>query len=159
MFCAPKKLRLHAYHATLVQELKPPHLRRCLRFYRWFLNFVRTYGVAILDRVYVSDEAWFHWTGYINARNYCFWSSENPHIFQESSLHPEKIGVWCVISRCRFIGLIFFTSTVSAEVYRDIIMQFVALLELEDQDCWFQQDGTPAHSAVETSDFMGDFFS
>ncbi len=157
-FRAPKKLRLHAYRATLVPELKPPDLPHRLHFCHWFLNFVRAHGVAILDRVYFSDETWFHQTGYINAHNYRFWSSENQHIFQESSLHPEKIGFCCAISQRRVIGPIFFTSTVSAEVYWDIIMQFVVLLELEDRDCWFQQDGTPAHSAAETLDFLGDFF-
>lgn len=157
-FRALKQLKLHPYRATLVQELKPPDLPRRLRFCRWLLNFVRTHGVTTLDRVYFSDEAWFHRTGYINARNYRFWSSNNPHVFRESSLHPQKIGVWCAVSRRRVVGPIFFTSTVTAEVYQDIIMQFVALLEVEDRNCWFQQDGASAHSCEETLSFLTEFF-
>ncbi|RZC39872.1 hypothetical protein BDFB_015338, partial [Asbolus verrucosus] len=36
------------------------------------------------------------------------WSTENPHYFEETPLHPQKIGVWFAISRRRLIGPIFF---------------------------------------------------
>ncbi len=70
VFCALTKS--HAYHATLVQESKPPDMPRRLRFCCKFLNFVRTHGVAILARLYFSDEARFHRTCYIDVCNYRF---------------------------------------------------------------------------------------
>lgn len=114
-FRALKKLKLRAYRAMLVQELLPPDPPRRLEFCKWFQKFIRKTGkgAAVLDNVFFSDEAWFHKTGYINASNYRFWCSENPHVYRESSLHPEKIGVWCAISRRRIIGPIFFSSTVT----------------------------------------------
>ncbi len=60
----------HALKKLQVQELKLPDLPHRLHFCLWFLNFVQTHGVAILDQVYFSNEAGFHRAGYINARNY-----------------------------------------------------------------------------------------
>lgn len=105
-----------------------------------------------------SDEAWFHLTGYVNAQNYRVWSQANPRVFRESSLHPQKVGVWCALSRRRLVGPIFFETTITAARYRDIIMQFIALLEPEERNCWFQQDNATAHTAHETMDFLATFF-
>ncbi len=52
----------------------------------------------------------------------------------------------------------FFTSVVTAEVYQGLFQQFIALLEIEDRDYWFQQDSTPAHMTAETLSFLADFF-
>ncbi len=138
VFCAPKQLKLHAYHATLVQELKLPELPHHHCFCHWFLNFVPTQCAAILNRVHFSGKAWFHCTDCINACSYRIWSSENPHVFHKNGLHPDKIGVCYVISQHPIIGLIFFTLTVSADIHQDMIMLFVVLLEMEDRDSWFQ---------------------
>ncbi len=82
-----------------------------------------------MDNFFFSGEAWFQQTGYINAKNYRFWCSENPNIFGETSLHSEKIGVGRALSRARNISPIFFTSKVDANTYQDIITQFILLLE------------------------------
>lgn len=157
---ALKRLKLRAYRAMLVQELLPLDAQKRLEFCSWFQKFLNRHSrtVSAFDYVFFSDEAWFHKTGYINANNYRFWCSENPHIYRETSLHPEKIGVWCALSRKRIIGPIFFTSTVNTEVYKDIITQFISQLEVEERRCWFQQDGAPAHTASETLEFLGEFF-
>jgi hypothetical protein len=49
-----------------------------------------------------------------------FWSFDNLRAYNESPLHPAKIGVcmWCVVSQCRVIGPIFFEETVNAEHYQ-----------------------------------------
>ncbi len=57
-----------------------------------------------------------------------------------TGLHPLKIGMWCTVSHCRIVGLSFFESTIIVEVYQGIIGQFIALLEVDEQDCLFQQD-------------------
>jgi hypothetical protein len=46
-----------------------------MRYCRWFLQFVRN-GVDILENLFVSDEAWFHLSGYVNSQNSRFGSSE-----------------------------------------------------------------------------------
>lgn len=55
-------------------------------------------------------------------------------------------------------GHFFFDSTVTAKKYREIITDFIALLEHSERDRWFQQDGAPAHTAEETMDFLSSFF-
>jgi hypothetical protein len=85
-----------------------------------------------------SDEAWFHLSGYVNSQNSRFWSSENPHWFHEVPLHSQKIGCWCAISRKQIVGPIFFSETVTAEKYQEIIMKFISLLNEEERFCWLQ---------------------
>ena len=53
-------------------------------------------------------------------------------------LHSQKIGVWCAASRKRIVGLLFFESAVDGSVYRELIQQFVALLEVNERYSWFQ---------------------
>ncbi len=47
---------------------------------------------------------------------------------------------------------------VTAEMYQDIMRQFIALFETEDRDCQFQQDGALAHTAAEILSFLAKFF-
>jgi hypothetical protein len=54
-----------------------------------------------LDLSFFSDEAWFHLSGYGNSQNCRIWSTEDPHVFQETPLHPIKVGVWLPVSRRR----------------------------------------------------------
>lgn len=153
-----KKLALHLYRATLVQELNPPDIPRRLQFARWIINFVRVNGIEILNKVLFSDEAWFHRTGYINARNYRIGRAQILTDTKKLTCISRKL-VWCTISRRRIVGPIFFTSTIKAETYREMIMQFISLLQVDERDCWFQQDGAPAHISHETLNFLQEFFS
>ena len=92
-------------------------------------------------RFLVTDEAWFHLSGYVNSQNSRHWAIENPHVIHESPLHPVKIGVWCAISAQRIVGPIFFNQTVNTAQYRLIFMEFVELLDdVELSQGYFQQD-------------------
>jgi hypothetical protein len=44
------------------------NLMRRLQYYRWFTHFIQG-GTDILDKVFYSDETWFHQNGYINSQN------------------------------------------------------------------------------------------
>ncbi len=49
--------------------------------------------------------------------------------------------------------------TVNGEVYRDIITEFIDLLEEDEHDCKLQQDNACAqHMAYETIEFLRKFF-
>jgi hypothetical protein len=79
---------------------------------------------------FFPDEAWFHLHGIINTQNNCYWSSQNPHLTHEVTLHPVKVGVWCAISARKIVGPMFFNETE------------------EERVCgWFQQDSATAHTA------------
>ena len=57
---------------------------------------------------FMSDEAWFHLSGYVNSQNTRCWSSENPQVIGETPLHDLKISVWCAVSRTKIVDPIFF---------------------------------------------------
>ncbi|GFS78026.1 uncharacterized protein TNCV_2028721 [Trichonephila clavipes] len=42
-----------------------------------------------------DDEAHFWLNGYVNKQNCRIWSEANPQVYVETSLHPEKLTVWC----------------------------------------------------------------
>lgn len=55
---------------------------------------------------------------------------QRTHImFHESSLHPYKVGVWCVISRQKVMTLTFFESNINTIICSGVIYQFFASLE------------------------------
>ncbi len=96
----------YAYKIQIVRELKPANPGKHIAFCNWLLWYVSRSHSA-LDTVFFSDEVWFHLLGYVNGQNYRVWSSINPHQYVETTLHPQKLGVWCAISRKRLVGHIF----------------------------------------------------
>jgi hypothetical protein len=80
-----------------------------------------------------------------------------PKIY-ERPLHFLKVGVCCAVSGRRIIGHIFFSETITAERYEELIMNFISLLEVDEQDCWFQQHGATAHTANSTKQMLSEFF-
>jgi len=66
--------------------------------------------------------------------------------------------VWCAISRRRITGLLFFETSINAEAYQELIQQFIALLEVDERNCWFQQDSATAHTAASTMVILHEFF-
>jgi hypothetical protein len=48
--------------------------------------------------------------------------------------------VCCAVSRKRIVAPLFFEETITAGSYPHLLTQFVALLEKNTRDCWFQQD-------------------
>ena len=102
-----KSMSMRAYKVTCVQELKLPDKDERLQYCRWLLSMVEE---GRLDPLlyFMSDEAWFHLSGYVNSQNTRYWSSENPHVIHETPLHNLKIGVWCAVSETKIVGPIFF---------------------------------------------------
>lgn len=118
---AMKKLKFRVYHVHSVHELKKPNKEKRFVYCRWFRSFIDNNGIGELDRVFFSNEAWFHLSRYVNSQVSRIWSTENPHALHETTLHNQKIGVWCAISRRRIVDPIFFETTVNSVVYQDII--------------------------------------
>lgn len=48
-----------------------------------------------LDVTFYTDEAWFHFSGYMNSQNTHLWSSENSHECEEIPLHDQKVRIQC----------------------------------------------------------------
>ncbi len=82
------------------------------------------------------------------------WSSTNPRVYREVSLHSLKLGEWCVLSHRQIIGPIFFNSTIPAETYRRIITDFITLLKCSEVNAWFKQGNACPHATRETMQFL-----
>ena len=152
-----KDLGLYPYRLTSVQQLLPTDYPTREEFSRWFLA---TMTDDILNRTFFSDEAWFHLSGYVNSQNMRMWSAENPHFFVETPLHPQKIGVWVGLSRRRLVGPIFFNGTLTAQRYREEILN-VFIQQMHDDELhfgYFQQDGATAHAAQATILYLQEFY-
>jgi hypothetical protein len=83
---AKNVLKLRPYREHVMHELKEPDEEEQLQYCRWFTHFIQG-GTDILDKVFYSDEAWFHLSGYVNRQNSRIWGGENPYTFHERPLH------------------------------------------------------------------------
>ena len=62
----------------------------------WLLEQQAVYG-NYSNNIFYKDEAQFTLRGYVNKQNCRIWDSVNPQIIEETSLHPEKVTVWCAL--------------------------------------------------------------
>jgi hypothetical protein len=69
---------------------------------------------------FLTDQAWFHISGYANYQNSHVWSPINSHEIKETSLHDQRGGVWCAISRNWITGLEFFNGTINFKCYCEV---------------------------------------
>jgi len=53
---------------------------------------------------------------------------------------------------------LFFETSINAESYKELIQQFIALLQVDGCNCWFQQDSAIAHTAASTMVILHEFF-
>jgi hypothetical protein len=135
-------LHFFPYRVFVVYEIKPLDFPRRVDYCQWFLNHLNNND--ILDKIFFSGESWFHFSGVVNSQNMRSLHAENPHEFIETSLHPQKIGVWLAVSRRRIFEPIFFNGTINAKRYRNNLLRpFIE--ELHDDELregHFQQDNT-----------------
>ncbi|GFS50846.1 uncharacterized protein TNCV_4847541 [Trichonephila clavipes] len=117
-------------------------------------------------RILFSDEAHFWLNAYVNKQNCRIWSEANPQVYVETSLHPEKLTVWCALWAGGIIGPYFFKNdeghnvTVNGDRYRAMVTNFfIPELNNHDvQELWFQQDGATCHTARAAIDLLKDTF-
>ncbi len=88
------------------------------------------------------------------------WSAKNPHVFQQTSLHLQKVDVWCAILKYRVITPIFHKQTVNSEEHQCILSDFIALLynTREERKVWLQQDNAKVHISDSLMIFIRKFF-
>jgi hypothetical protein len=53
---------------------------------------------------------------------------------------------------------LFFETSINAEAYQELIQQFIALLKVDERNCWFQQDSATTHTAASTVEILHEFF-
>jgi hypothetical protein len=83
---------------------------RC-SWYRIFLLLLHLWQVpsriVYPTLLLMSDEAWFHLSDFVNAKNTCHWDTKNPHAVHKFHFVIKKVGVWCEGNGQRIIGTVF----------------------------------------------------
>ncbi len=125
----------YPYKFSICHELKPGDGARCVEFCHWILDFASNENV--FNKCYFSDETRFYLSGYINAQNFRTWSATNLYQFTESPLHPQKISVFCAMSRKEIVGPFFFTTTLNLDRYVDSMLNFISQLGRHEGKCFF----------------------
>jgi len=110
----------------------------------------------LVKNIWMSDEAHFHVSGFVNKQNFRYWSQANPRALHEKPLHSQKVTVWCAVSASGIIGPYFFeieagnAVTVNADRYVEMLQNFftpqLARFPV-NENTLFQQDGATSHTA------------
>ncbi|GFW46195.1 uncharacterized protein TNCV_4210741 [Trichonephila clavipes] len=83
-----KIIEMHAQEQYI--EKLDSRLNNTYRFDEWAQN-----EIAVVPdfhkRILFSDEAHFWLNGYVNKQNCRIWSEDNPQVYVETPLHPEKL--------------------------------------------------------------------
>jgi hypothetical protein len=69
---ATKLIKFRPYKITVVHELKQPAFSVIIRFCNWLLQNVH-HGIVDPQLLFMTDEAWFHVSGHVNAQNVRIW--------------------------------------------------------------------------------------
>ena len=119
-----EELHFHPYKMAIVQELSE-------RDFTSRTNACEALLEKVLEDafVFLSDEAHFHLSGYVNKQNMRYWADSNPRHLHQSPLHSPKVTVWCATSSVRIVGPWFFeengvTVTVNSERYVNMLEQY-----------------------------------
>jgi hypothetical protein len=81
-----------------------------------------------LEHIWFNDEAYIHLTGDINRQNVLFWGTQHPHQIHESTLHDQKVLVWCAVSAQSLIGPLMSEHYVTGENYAMMLDSFLPQL-------------------------------
>ena len=110
----------------------------------------------LVKNIWMSDEATFHVSGFVNKQNFCYWSQVNPRALHEKPLHSQKVTVWCAMSASGIFGPYFFENeagnavTVNADCYVEMLQNFFTpqLAHFHvNENMLFQQDVATSHTA------------
>ncbi|GFW48502.1 DUF4817 domain-containing protein [Trichonephila clavipes] len=131
----------------VIADIRPQMLEKVIENWTSRLDYIRASRGSQMPEIIFKIEA-------------------NPQVYVETSLHPEKLTVWCALWAGGIIGPYFFKNdeghnvTVNGDRYRAMITNFfIPELNNHDvQELWFQQDGATCHTARATTDLSKDTF-
>jgi hypothetical protein len=133
--------KLQIFLSSTTKYYLPPDSFSQIQFCHWYINNLLSNANDITNP---SDEAWFHYSSFVNSQNY------NPQCLDD---------VWIVTSRRRIIIPIVFNETIDTRRYQRLLLEpFINQLDdAELTNGCFQQDSTTAHAA-RTKLILEEFF-
>lgn len=157
------KLKFHPYKFKICQGLRPGDDERRRTFCEWY---TRQCGVDVQfpSKVIWTDESTVTNNGIFNRRNTHYWSQKNP-LERKTARHQHRFGfnMWAGIFGTRIIGPFFYHGNLNSERYLNLLENDVEnyLNELPlatIANCWFQQDGAPAHNSRDVRNYLSGQF-
>jgi len=122
-------LHYHPYKIQILQALNTRDYGARIRFCQETLDLIGE-DEDLVNNIWMSDEAHFHVSGFVNKQNFRYWSQANPRALHEEPLHSQKVTVWCAMSASRIIGPHFFENetanaiTVNGDRYVEMLQNF-----------------------------------
>lgn len=158
-----KRNRFHNYKMILVQELWPEDFDRRINFIAEMMVLEEDV-LNFRNLILWSDECSFSNNGRVNRHNMHYWSRENPRWARQRNFQRSfKVNVWCGIIGRYLVGPYFFEGTLNAQRYLELLQN--ELPDLLDaiplairNIMWFQQDGAPAHTSREVTNYLNIVF-
>ena len=148
-------LHYHPYKLQIVEALNTRDYGARVRSGQEMLDLTGE-DEDLVNNVWMSDEAHFHLSGFVNKQNFRYWSQANPRALHEKPLHSQKVTVWWAMSASGIIGPYSFENeagnavTVNADRYVEMLQNFfnpqLALFPL-NENTLFQQEGAISHTA------------
>lgn len=85
-------LKFYSCKLKIVRQLKENNHQLRIPFCQQIMTNINE-GNKFLEKVWMSDEAHFHLTGYLNKKKYCYWEDSNPDEVYKCPLHASKMTV------------------------------------------------------------------
>lgn len=102
-----------------------------------------------------SDEAIFHVNGCVNKHNHFIYGYNNPRAIEEEPMRSPSITCWAMISERHGIIYRILHSTVTGDVYKDLLESVVpSVFKGTSNRLWLQQDGAPAHFSINVRRYL-----
>lgn len=158
-----KRFQLYPFHVTRVHTLLPRDYNARVIFCRQMIQRMEE-DDDFFNKILWSDESTCRRDGYMNLHNLHYWCLENPHAMREDkSQYQFKINYWTGIINGQIIGPIEIHGNLNGnnylELLRDTLPEFLEELPEElRQDMWFQNDGCPAHYAVQVRRYLNEAY-
>ncbi|CAK1584122.1 unnamed protein product [Parnassius mnemosyne] len=113
-----------------------------------------------IQKILWSDESTFKKDGYINLNNFHEWHVANLHLMRENRFQYRfKVNLWTGILNGKIVRAFELLDILNGTNYLHFLRENLPTL-LEDvpltdrRHMWYQQDGYPAHYAVQVRDFL-----
>lgn len=148
-------LNLKSYKIRIYQKLYEEDYDRRVQTAEEMLPIIK--NPSLLGKVYFSDEATFHVSGYVHKQNCQIWATSKPTEIKEHKDNTPKINVWCAMSADGIIGPYFFEENVNAENYLEMLENFFwprIRNKKIASEIMFQQDGAPPHYGANVRDWL-----
>lgn len=153
----------HPYKIMTCQGLRPGDEERRLTFCEWYTRQCQE-NENFPFQIIWSDESMVHNNGVFNRKNCHYWATENPRLYK-SVKHQHHFGfnVWVGIFGTRVVGPFFYNESLTSDRYLNLLSNEIeeALDTLPlavTQNCWFQQDGAPAHNSRIVREYLNQRF-